>query len=143
MRKAHSARLSPNARIPTVERLDKRTIQRVSGPAWDGIRPLFERVSDVLLSVCPTATGELTTIYIKYISADTGGRPYAVVWIRKSTELTVGLALPDGFTSPELQPAPPRYSYSGLTGYFKLAPADEPPAKLEQWAQVAFENLKV
>ena len=126
-----------------MERLDSRTIQRVSGPAWNAIRSLFERVSDTLLSVCPSATGELTTIYVKYGSAETGGRPYAVVWVRKSTELTVGLALPDGFTSPDLKPAPSRYKYAGLTGYFQLTPDNEPPASLEQWAKLAFENLKV
>ena len=70
--------------VSQMDRMDTRATQRVSGPSWKEMRPTFEAVSEKLLSVCPTATGELTTIYVKYASQlETKGQPYAVVWLIK------------------------------------------------------------
>lgn len=126
-----------------MERVDERTIRRLNGPAWAKIRPLFKEVSDTLLSVCSTTWGELVTVYIKYASVtETDGQPYAVVWVRKSTEMVVGLSMPDSFRSAELTDAPPRHVYNGLTGYLRLTPGDPLPDEFGIWAAMAFENRK-
>ena len=127
-----------------VERVDERTTARLSGRSWQDMRPIFEQISSTLLSVCPTAKGELTTIYVKYASpTETANKPYAVVWIWKTTEIVVGLALPEGFSSPHLSPAPDRYKYAGLTAYFTLKTGDSVPSELDDWAKLAFQNRKV
>jgi len=127
-----------------VERLDSRAIDRLDGPNWQRLRPLFEEVSSALLSVSPNARGELTTIYVKFGSpSETAGEPYAVVWIKKSTEMVVGLALPDEVTSPLLGPPPPRHKYTGLTAYLTMKPGDAVPAELSTWAKIAFDNRRI
>ncbi len=78
-----------------MERLDERAAQRIAGPSWDEIRPLFAELHDVLIAVSPAASGELTTIYIKYMDKTKSQQPYAVLWIKKSTEMVLGLAVPE------------------------------------------------
>jgi len=39
------------------DRLDPRAIERLNGEAWRAMRPAFDRLNDVLLSVSPTAKG--------------------------------------------------------------------------------------
>ena len=120
--------------------LTTRCADRLSGPAWDGVRPLFEDVSQTLLNVSTNAKGELTTIYVKYSAPETQDQPYAVVWLRKSSELVVGLALQEPESEPELTPAPPRHTYARLTGYFRLQPGDTIPPRLAEWARIAYES---
>ena len=74
-------------------RMDPRALERVSGPSWRKMRPLFDQVSGLLLSVSATARGELTTIYVKFLDQETGPQPYAVLWIKKASEMVLGLAL--------------------------------------------------
>ena len=124
-----------------MERLDPRATERISGPSWEAMRPKFAEINEALLSVSSDAQGELTTIYVKYTAPSTGGRPYAVVWLKKSTELVVGFSLPDSVTSPRLTPPPRAYRYSGLTKYLILSPDDPLPAELATWAAQAYQHV--
>ena len=124
-----------------MERLDERAVERISGPSWDAIREHFERLHTELIAVSPTARGELTTIYVKYISDDTAGRPYAVVWIKKSTELVIGLSLPDDARTNLLSDAPRGCKYAGLTAYLVVRPSDELPAEIGDWVRRAYQEV--
>ncbi len=124
--------------------LDERTIERVSGPAWNNLRDTFLRISDILLSVDNEATSELTTIYVKFFVGNhqTGMKVYAVVWLKKSTELVIGLALPPTVDSLGLVDPPPQKKYAGLTRYLIIKEADSIPPELKVWAQEAYRSLK-
>ncbi len=121
------------------ERLDPKAVKRLEGPAWDPLRLKIGMVNDILLDVSKSATGQLTTIYIKYSSPETAGNPYAVVWIRKASELVVGLSLPDDIQHLRLIDAPKGYAYAGLTKYFVLDANTFVPLEFEGWATTAFE----
>ena len=122
--------------------LDPRAIERISGRAWVGLRPLFTRINEALLSVSEDAHGELTTIYIKYTTPDTGSQPYGVVWVKKASELVLGLALPDSITSTLFQIAPPGCKYAGLTKFVVIKPGDEIPDDIAHWIEQAYQNMK-
>jgi hypothetical protein len=117
-------------------------VKRISGPAWAGLRRQFGEVNDSLLSVSASARGELTTIYIKYLSDETNKQPYSVVWLKKSTEIVVGLALPEGYESPALMPPLPGYKYARLTAFLMITPQDDIPPLLTEWARDAYYHLK-
>lgn len=120
------------------DRLDPPAIDRIRGASWAAMRPYVEVVHEHLISVSPNSFGELTTIYVKYTSAETGSNPYAVLWLRKSTEITLGLALddiPDG-----LSEAPAGCKYAGLTGFVILHAGDQIPGQLQCWARAAYEH---
>ncbi|MGO9108620.1 MAG: hypothetical protein ACLP9L_05245, partial [Thermoguttaceae bacterium] len=69
-------------------------------------------------------------------------QPYAVLWVKKSTELVLGLALPDSTTATEFQSAPKGCKYAGLTKYLVIKPEDQVPSDIQYWAREAYENLK-
>jgi hypothetical protein len=122
--------------------LSQKAIDKVSGPAWDQLREKFFTVSDQLLSVAPDSKGELTTIYVKFSIAGKPSSPvYAVVWVKTSKALTVGLALPEGYQDDELGPPPQGMRYKGLTKYFTITPADEVPGRLRELADVAYRHV--
>ncbi len=126
-----------------MERLDPRVLERISGPAWDGIRDSFLQVSSVLLSVAPEAASELTTIYVKYkLQSDAVAPVYAVAWIKSSKQFTVGLSLPDDFDDEALGRAPQGTSYKGLTKYFTVRAGEGCPSQLSTWARAAYEGAR-
>ncbi|HEX5444268.1 MAG TPA: hypothetical protein VFW87_10585 [Pirellulales bacterium] len=121
-----------------LDRLDSRALERIRGPSWSAIRPCVEAVHEHLIAVSPSSFGELTTIYVKYLSPETRPRPYAVLWLKKSTEVTLGLSLadvPDGLSA-----APAGHNYAGLNGYLVLHPGDPIPAQLQFWAKEAYQH---
>ncbi|HEY4312279.1 MAG TPA: hypothetical protein VGN12_22715 [Pirellulales bacterium] len=120
--------------------LDMRAINRVSGPAWKAIKPHFDVVNAALLGVSPTSQGELTRIYIKYTTAETGSQPFAVMWVRSSSELVIGLALPPDFPVGQIRAPLRPIAYSGLTTYFCLSAVDSLPAGIETWSAAAYAN---
>ena len=124
-----------------MDRLDPRAIDRIAGPAWAVLRPQFATVHESLIRVAPRAAGELTTIYIKYSSPETSPHPFAVVWVKKSTEIIVGLALRADEVSSELGGPPAGCKYAGLTGFLKVTSGTIVPDQLSQWARRAFENI--
>ena len=79
-----------------IERLDDRAAERIAGAAWVDARPTIEAIHKSLILVDPSVTGELTTIYVKYRS-DTQADPFAVLWIKSSKKIVLGLSLPDEF----------------------------------------------
>ena len=125
-----------------LERLDERANKRIAGPGWDKIRPQLERIHRALASVSPTAWGELTTIYVKYGTKETGSQPYAVLWIKKSTELILGLALAEEYPLGALTPLASQLKYAGLTVYLGFDPQTEVPDLLSQWAQDAYAHVR-
>lgn len=125
-----------------MERLDPRAEERISGRAWQGMRPQFEQISQALLAVSSSACGELTTIYVKYHTKETGGQPYGVIWLKKSTELVVGFALPEGYDAAELRPPLQGYKYANLTAFLRITPQDNVPALVSQWAHDAYKHVR-
>jgi len=119
-------------------RLDPRAIERVSGPSWVILRSAALAIANTLLAVSRKATNELTTIYVKF--SRPGGQVYAVMWVKKSDQLVVGLALPGDIASPRLHAAPSTMKYPGLTSYFTVKTPEEVPPELATWARQAFEN---
>src|SRR5437016_9197636 len=106
--------------------LSERAIERVSGPSWQPLKDAFLDISTKLLSVSPEAAGELTTIYVKYqVSASPQSKVYAVVWLKTSKKIVVGMALPEEFDFPNLGPAPAGMKYKGITKYFEIEPGDD------------------
>jgi hypothetical protein len=125
-----------------MERLDQAAIDRVSGRAWDGVREQFLAISGALLDVNGEAGSELTTIYVKFTVGTVAGSPvFAVVWIKSSRKVIVGLSLPESVESNELGPALPGTTYQGLTKYFSVAPGEAVPAQLPEWATLAYQNV--
>jgi hypothetical protein len=126
------------------ERLSPEAIKRVSGPAWESLRPLFFEVSDVLLNVNKDCVGVLTTIYVKYqVSATPSSPVFGVAWVKSSSQLVLGLALSNGFESPLLGPPPKGMTYKGLTKYITLKPGDSMPSELPGWAAAAYGSVVV
>ena len=121
-----------------LERLDKRAVDRISGPAWDEIRAVITLAHSALVSPSAACSGELTTIYVKYGDALAGTMPYAVMWIKKSSSIVIGLALPASIDVPSLASAPAGCKYAGLTRYLCLNAGDEVPAELASWAKEAY-----
>lgn len=125
-----------------LSRIDPRAIERVSGPAWQLLREPFLRLSRILLDANPAAQSELTTIYVKYSVETSGGKtPYAVVWVKRSSELVVGLALPEDVDHPSLQPPPAGMKYPLLTRYFVVSQVGQLPKDLFDWARLAHDNV--
>lgn len=121
-----------------LSRIDPRAIERVSGKAWQPLREPFLRLSRLLLDASPGAESELTTIYVKYSVVTSAGKtPFAVVWVKRSAELVVGLALPDGHDDPSLQPPPAGMKYPLLTKYFVVGHDGTLPDRLAEWARAS------
>jgi hypothetical protein len=126
-----------------MNRLDPKAVEKVNGPAWDKMRWKFETVSDALLAVSPTTIGELTTIYVKYSEPDTSKQPYAVVWIKKASEIILGLSLPENILSPSFVDAPKGCKYAGLTKYVVLKEDDDLPESIAYWAKQAYDHVRL
>jgi len=122
--------------------LQSQVLEKVSGPAWDQIRPAFLQVNDALLAVGPETRGQLTTIYVKYTTTPAATEVYAVVWIKTSKQIVVGLALPESVEDGGLGNPPAGTRYKGLTKYFVLRPGDGVPERLHEWARAAYEHVR-
>lgn len=122
----------------TTDRLDEKALQRVSGPAWEVLRPVFVQASRSLLSAAPETTSELTTIYVKFCTSSSRMIVFAVIWLKTSKELVVGLSLPEEYQCPELGPGPSGTKYKGLTKYLTIPAGKGLPARFDEWAQLAF-----
>jgi hypothetical protein len=122
--------------------LDSRALKRISGPAWDDIRPLFLDLSTLLLAASPKARATLTTIYVKYeLQRGEDWRVFAVAWLRKSTEIVVGLSLPETTKSPEFHATPKGCFYMRLSKYFTLKKNTRLPKELAAWASMSAEHV--
>lgn len=124
-----------------LERLDARANKRLGGKGWDKIRPQLESIHRALISVSPTASGALTTIYVKYSTEETGMQPYAVLWVKKTTELLLGLALPEEYDVGQLASTGANLKYAGLTKYLRFVPNSNVPEFLMRWAQDAYAHV--
>jgi hypothetical protein len=123
-----------------IDRLDAKVSNRIRGATWDGIRELAYEASRVLLSVSPDAASELTTIYVKFCPTPSKNNVYAVMWLKTSREIVIGLAIPDGREVANLIPAPMGMKYKGLTQYLTLHPGDVVPEALNEWARLAYSS---
>ena len=122
-----------------MERLDNRAIERIKGPAWDPLRLQFESIHNSLIATSPYVFGTLTTIYVKYTNSELNGAPFAVIWIKKSTELVIGLSLPKPFLDSGLISPPNGFKYNGLTGYVVIKASGEIPKNFTIWSNLAYE----
>ena len=126
-----------------MDRLDPKAVRKLCGPAWQTMRSQFECLHSGLLSVSPTAHGVLTTIYIKYQDENVlGPMPYAVVWVKKASELVLGLALPGSPESHGLIPPPAGYKYANLTAYAAFDSEHSVPSTIRELALNAYHHVK-
>jgi len=124
------------------ERLSLDAVKRVSGPKWEALRPLFFQMADTLLNINSDSLGVLTTIYVKFQTSKSASSPvFGVAWLKTTSQIVLGLALPASIESPLLSPAPKGMSYKGLTKYLTVKPADTIPSELSSWASVAYANV--
>ena len=123
-----------------MERLDKRALERIDGPAWDGLRSQFEAIHNMLISVSESVTGVLTTIYVKYATSPTA-KPFAVLWIKNSKQLALGLALPEHYGHPLLVATPSGHAYSGLNKFVVVANGDAVPPEMAEVIRAAYEHV--
>ena len=84
-------------------------------------------------------TSEFTTIYLKFCGGTMRTEVYAVVWLKTSKQLVIGLSLPETVESPRLSPPPHGMKYKGLTKYLTLSAGDTLPDSFADWAKLAFE----
>ena len=121
--------------------LSQRIIAKVSGPAWEPLCGQFMQMARSLLAVSPDADSELMTSYVKFtINSGPGSLVYAVVWIKNSKRMVVGLALPEDYEGEGLGPAPPGMMYKGLNKYFVVERGGIVPKGLAEWAGLAYQN---
>src|SRR4051812_12525760 len=122
--------------------LSERAKEYVSGPAWRSLRPAFFAVCDMFLAMDSRAKGELTTIYVKIsVVTELGEQVYAVIWLRTSKRLVLGMALPEETESPSLTVAPKGCKYKGLTKYLTINSGEALPSDLDLWAKQAYEQV--
>jgi hypothetical protein len=72
-----------------------------------------------------------------------GQMPFAVVWVKRASEIVVGLAMPPDLVETGLSGPPPGCKYAGLSGYFKITATDEVPNDLGNWASIAYDHAKL
>jgi hypothetical protein len=125
--------------MKTMEGLDERAVKRVSGPAWESLKPAFMEISEKLLAVSPDAKSELTTIYVKYKPNAGALQVFAVVWLKTSKKIVIGMSLPNDLESPRLGEGPQGTKYKGLTKYLTVTVDDPVPDELGEWAKIAYE----
>ena len=119
--------------------LDSRAMERIGGPSWQELRAMFLAASEELLSVSENARGVLTTIYVKYsVSSTPDANVFAVIWLKSSRQLVIGLALPDDVDDPLFVKAPSGMSYKGLKKYLVVRPGDSLPPQFHDWVQAAY-----
>jgi len=121
--------------------LSQRIIAKVNGPAWEQIRGQVMQISRLLLAVSPDADSKLFGIYVKFtIGNDPNSPVYAVVWLKSSKRLIVGMALPEDYEAAGLGPALPGTTYKGLHKYFVVEQGGVVPKGVAEWAKVAYQN---
>lgn len=127
----------------TPNRLDPRACAKVAGKAWAPLQPVFMAASTALLCADDNATSHLTTIYVKYeVPCGDAVIPFAVVWLKRSSELVIGLALPEDYQHTRLLPPVPGYSYPNLHKYLVLRQGDELPADFAMWAELSAKRIQ-
>jgi hypothetical protein len=116
--------------------LDPKAVKRVSGPSWKPLKPAVLAIADALLSASDRACSEMGTIHVRFERPD--GSTYAIMWLKKSSQVVVGLALGDEASGERLHEAPQGLTFPGLTRYFTVAEGDEVPPELPDWARAAW-----
>jgi hypothetical protein len=118
---------------------DPRIDDRIRSERWDGVRAPFQRMHRHLLSLGECVQAELTTIYVKYTySADPTAAVFAVIWLRNSKQIDVGLALPEGQVPGALASSVRGLRYPPLNAFFCVSAGDPVPNGFEEWAQAAY-----
>jgi hypothetical protein len=121
--------------------LDEKAIKRLSGQAWEAILPQVETINAALIGVSPTASGKLARVYIKYTTVETGDQPFAVLWVKASAEVVLGLSLPEDFDTSTIPSPEKPICYRGITKYlvFRVG-VEDVPADFATWAYAAYQN---
>ena len=123
-------------------KLSEHAIQRVSTPTWDRLRPQFLEMGRLLLGMSLDVNSEFISHYIKFmISTGPNSPPFAVVWLKNTKRLIIGMALPETYEAEEFGPSLPGTAYKGLTKYFTVEPGTAVPKGFSEWARLAYENV--
>jgi len=67
--------------------------------------------------------------------------PYAVIWLKTSTQFVVALALPEDVQHRCLCAAPTGMMSRRLTEYLVVKPGDKQPEEIGLWARQAYGNV--
>lgn len=116
---------------------------KINGPAWNNIRDKIKHVIQLLLAVDESTVAELTTIYIKFKITDKIIFPvYAVLWLKSSKKILLGLATHDKINNEVIIDPPSDRKYKGLKSYLWLKENEDIPTGLEIWIKEAYQNIK-
>lgn len=117
--------------------------ERINGPLWKALREKIISIHETLLSINDSIIPELTTIYVKYkVSNSSLFSVFAVMWVKTTKEVVVGLATQDRINHQAIIDPPSKMKYRGLVSYIRITAADEVPKELNEWAQNAYMNIK-
>jgi hypothetical protein len=121
--------------------LPQHAVATISGPAWVPLRCQFIEIGESLLAVATEAHCESLGNYVKFTTDASPDSPaYAVVWLKSSAKLIVGLALPKTHEAAQLGPPLPKTTYKGLTKYFTVDRGGMVPEMLAEWGRLAYCN---
>ena len=120
--------------------IDPKAINRIKGESWGGLRPLFIEVSNSLLEVNDGIQNELTTIYVKFFKIVDGNQViFAVVWIKTSKQMVIGLSLPENIKCDSFVKTPKGCIYKGLTKHLVIESDGIIPSNFKMLCKKAFD----
>jgi hypothetical protein len=122
--------------------LPQHAVAKVSGPSWEPLRKQFLEIGRLLLEAAADARADLLSQYVKFTASAAPDSPaYAVVWLKSSKRLIVGLALPEACEGDGLGGPLPKTTYRGLTRYFVVEAGAPVPRGLAAWAKTAYRHV--
>lgn len=123
--------------------LIKQFEKKISGPTLKGIYDKILVIHGIMLNIEDSASFDISTLYIKYQIGSKALSPvFAVLWIQPAKNATLGLATKYKIMHEKLVCAPKKMRYKGLTSYLRVTENETLPDELDQWAKLAFENIK-
>ena len=121
--------------------LPQHALATISGPAWEPLRRQFIEIGESLLAAATDVHCGSLGSYFKFTTDASPDSPaYAVVWLKSSAKLIVGLALPNTYEADQLGPPLPGTAYKGLTKYLTVERGGMVPERLAEWGRLAYCN---
>lgn len=122
------------------ERLDPRAVAKVAGGGYAETREIFRAMHEAAIAMSPTVSGTMTTIYIKYVDPEVSPQPFAVLWIKKSTEMIMAFSHPDDYSAVGLLQAERPYKYADLNTLLTVSAGHKVPDQLGEWMRDAYQH---
>jgi hypothetical protein len=101
------------------------------------------QIGQSLLDVAADVHCEALPKYVKFTTEASPNSPaYAVVWLKSSTRMIIGLALPETSAAQGLGPPLPGMVYKGLTKYFTVERGGTVPNGFAKWGRMAYHHTR-